>query len=524
MSAWLVDTLVASSALIVLVLLLREPVRARFGPAVAYSLWLLPAVRMILPPLSRTVERIVPAVSPGAHPTTLTGSAPAGVTAAAVYDWSSILIALWVAGAVVILACGLSRYIAQRKSILDTGIPIARIGSIRLIRSERVRGPMAFGILDRVIIVPFDFDDRFTECQRRLALDHELSHHRSGDLVANLIAFVLLCLQWFNPLAWAAHAAFRFDQEAACDARVLDKVVGRDRASYGQAIAKAATGRTLLFAGALDRPSTLSRRLTIMTSETNPKLRRFGFALLGGTTLLALPLTATWAVNYVDVPSAAKAVQARPAIPGSAIAISVPGTAVTPISPKLVGAAAVTAPAQSVGNQGYVLPGGVTLDKDSVAFFDDDRVVINGRAKRLEELSPAERSKLRSAIDTSRRDLVRERAELPKRLAEVRRDLDNIRSGAFKRELLENREDLRRDLAELDSIAGELRANGEDPEKRRTEIREALREAESVDIDKQIRQALAEANPEKIAAELRNAEAQMTRIKAKLDQLDRGQN
>ena len=78
--------------------------------------------------------------------------------------------------------------------------------------------------------------------ERRLVLEHELAHHRSGDLVANLFAFVLLCLQWFNPLAWMAHAAFRFDQEAACDARVLDKAAAADRASYGRAIARPLRG------------------------------------------------------------------------------------------------------------------------------------------------------------------------------------------------------------------------------------------------------------------------------------------
>src|SRR3546814_7012710 len=36
--------------------------------------------------------------------------------------------------------------------------------------------------------------------------------------------FHLLAAQWFNPFAWRAIRAFRFDQEAACDARVLNMV------------------------------------------------------------------------------------------------------------------------------------------------------------------------------------------------------------------------------------------------------------------------------------------------------------
>src|SRR3546814_11412734 len=59
---------------------------------------------------------------------------------------------------------------------------------------------------------------------RVLAIDHELAHHRHGDLWANAAALVLLAAQWFNPFAWRAIRAFRFDQEAACDARVLNMV------------------------------------------------------------------------------------------------------------------------------------------------------------------------------------------------------------------------------------------------------------------------------------------------------------
>ncbi|MES2146349.1 MAG: M56 family metallopeptidase, partial [Pseudomonadota bacterium] len=302
---WLIGTFVATSGLMVLVMSIREPVRRHCGAAIAYSLWLLPAARMAMPSLIRTVERAIPATS------ATTMSLSAGSTGAPITagepglvelfgGWPAILVSLWLAGAAVFLVRGLAIYREQRRLILCDGVQLARIGRIRLVRSERVRGPMAFGIFDPIIVVPFDFDQRFSECQRRLALDHELAHHRAGDLVANHIAFVLLCLQWFNPLAWAAHAAFRFDQEAACDARVLDKSDGLDRASYGEAIAKAASGRTLLFSGALDRPSTLSKRLTLMTYHIDPRRRTLGFAAVVAGVLVALPLTATSAINYVD--------------------------------------------------------------------------------------------------------------------------------------------------------------------------------------------------------------------------------
>ena len=139
--------------------------------------------------------------------------------------WPGILLILWLG---VALGLFLARMLAFRRDRARDPRRRRRTrrASARCASSGRreVSGPVAFGIFDRVIAVPADFDSLYAEHERRLALEHELAHHRSGDLVANLFAFVLLCLQWFNPLAWVAHAAFRFDQEAACDARVLDKV------------------------------------------------------------------------------------------------------------------------------------------------------------------------------------------------------------------------------------------------------------------------------------------------------------
>jgi beta-lactamase regulating signal transducer with metallopeptidase domain len=54
---WLIGTLLATSGLILLVLLVREPVRRHFGARVAYGLWLIPASRLLMPTLTETVER-----------------------------------------------------------------------------------------------------------------------------------------------------------------------------------------------------------------------------------------------------------------------------------------------------------------------------------------------------------------------------------------------------------------------------------------------------------------------------------
>ena len=64
MTDWLLHTQLATSALALLVLIVREPVRTRFGSRVAYGLWLIPVARLFMPTLTQTVERPVPAAPP----------------------------------------------------------------------------------------------------------------------------------------------------------------------------------------------------------------------------------------------------------------------------------------------------------------------------------------------------------------------------------------------------------------------------------------------------------------------------
>ena len=64
--AMVAQALIASSLLMLLVLVLRDPVRRAFGPSVAYALWALPVLRLFLPPLPgdwRLSQLIAPAVS-----------------------------------------------------------------------------------------------------------------------------------------------------------------------------------------------------------------------------------------------------------------------------------------------------------------------------------------------------------------------------------------------------------------------------------------------------------------------------
>jgi bla regulator protein blaR1 len=149
------------------------------------------------------------------------------------------------------------RYASMRDDLLSEAEEIASIDGVRVVASDQVAGPLAFGLFKRFIAVPQDFTKTYSPAERDLAIAHEMAHHKSGDLFANLAAFLILCLQWFNPVAWMSWGAFRFDQEAACDARVLVGKGAEERAIYGQALAKTAFDGVPTFATALNSPKTI---------------------------------------------------------------------------------------------------------------------------------------------------------------------------------------------------------------------------------------------------------------------------
>jgi len=503
---WLLGTLFATSGLIVLVLLLREPVRRHFGARAAYALWLIPAARLFMPTLTDTVERMVPASAPGpfvrvvtTEPMLLAANASHGPSLLEqAGGWPSVLLILWLGIALGLFVMRMMAFGRERSAILDNAVEVARVGSIRIMQSSEVSGPIAFGIIDRVIAVPADFERIYDSRERRLALDHELAHHRSGDLIINLFALVLLCLQWFNPLAWIAHGAFRFDQEAACDARVLDKVKAGDRADYGRAIAKAASGRALLFASALDRRNTLHRRLKSMLRNTTAGQRLTGQLMVLGTIAVALPLTATRAIEYVDI-----------TVPSSAVAGAAATAAVQTVAP--VQRATATAPVKPV--KPLIIDG-------------DEMIVVNGKTKSWKELTPEEKTEVRRSIAEARQELAQTRLDREEIQREIREAMAEaqIDQEELRRELAQAQAEINEAMSQVDANAAELRRAGQDPEQLKAEIRASLKTVESIDVEAITRQAMQSVDHRQIEASVEAsmaaAEASIAKAQAEVEGLE----
>ncbi|MXO90448.1 M56 family metallopeptidase [Pontixanthobacter aquaemixtae] len=316
--SFLLDTLVWTAALIALVLVLRRPVARHFGPHVAYALWTIPLLRLILPPVVLPAW-LAPAPDPVSHTSVnyTLSEAPLAVAEplaeAAPFDWTPLALTVWLVGAAIFLAVRFNIYFRMRDELLEDAYPVGEDGAVRLVETPTTNSPIAFGVFDKVVALPQGFMALSDRTERDLALEHELSHHKAHDLLANFLAQPLFALHWFNPLAWYGWRAMRRDQEAACDARVMAARGGAQKAAYAAVIAGFAARHDATPKLALAAPmacpvigekSIIHRLRSLTMTEISPRRKLAGRALMGAA-LLALPLTAS--ISYAEAISAPSA-------------------------------------------------------------------------------------------------------------------------------------------------------------------------------------------------------------------------
>lgn len=233
--------LVVSAALLV-ILALREPMRRAFGARVAYALWLLAPFATFAALLPARLVRIdapqaaamtAPAqtVAETAQSVTTMVSLPAEISLSRP-DLSLWVAAIWLVGfvaSIAVLTIGQQRFMARlRLGPAEAGVQVA---------AHETVGPAVIGVIAPRIVVPSDFEARYTAQERELVLAHERAHISAGDVQVNALAALAQCVFWFNPLVYVARAALRIDQELACDERVMQRHAHARRA-YAEAMLK----------------------------------------------------------------------------------------------------------------------------------------------------------------------------------------------------------------------------------------------------------------------------------------------
>src|SRR4030095_4957419 len=98
----------------------------------------------------------------------------------------------------------------------EAGLPL----SIAVRVHESIPGPMTYGTLRPVILLPLDAES-WSDDELSRAMIHELDHVRRGDCLRQDMARIAGGVHWFHPLVWMAWRRLSLEAERACDDAVL---------------------------------------------------------------------------------------------------------------------------------------------------------------------------------------------------------------------------------------------------------------------------------------------------------------
>ena len=233
--------LIALAVMAVRPLLRRAPRRA------VCMLWLLVALRLLLP-ARLTVESPVSLQQPESPPIQayqelrqqekVYVSAPpeqrlemAGPAAAQGFALLDQLPAIWLTG----VGC-MALYMALSLLRMRWRLRAAPRIQDNVYRCTDWSTPFVLGVLAPRIYVP----ETVSEQDFPQVLAHERCHIRRWDHVWKPLAFLLLAVNWFNPVLWAAYVLLGCDMERACDEMVLKNATPSQRAAYSRALVSCA--------------------------------------------------------------------------------------------------------------------------------------------------------------------------------------------------------------------------------------------------------------------------------------------
>ncbi|RUO66977.1 TonB family protein [Idiomarina ramblicola] len=234
---------IATSVGCLFLLVLHKPLLRFLGPKTLYSLWLimpLIAILTLLSPLiaSMTANSVLLLnIEQMPNITTIIEFTTQNQTALAdsLTEVESVILMSWFTGTVIMSVLLIIEAIALSCQ------QSARLGSLKVRRNKQIKTPGVFGLFAPTIQLPACFYSSYSAIERRLILTHEIMHWRRGDTRINLLAWLLLGTQWFNPLMWLSYRRFRADQELACDADVLNgasKTTSTNVSAYAEALLK----------------------------------------------------------------------------------------------------------------------------------------------------------------------------------------------------------------------------------------------------------------------------------------------
>lgn len=149
----------------------------------------------------------------------------------------SIATYVWMCGILAMAIYGIATYLWLRRRLI-TASPLRD----NIYLADEIQSPFVMGLIRPKIYLPSEMEER----EHSYIILHEQYHIRRLDHIMKALAFVALCIHWFNPLVWVAFILSGKDMEMSCDEAVVRKLGTQIRADYTASLLSLATGKRII--------------------------------------------------------------------------------------------------------------------------------------------------------------------------------------------------------------------------------------------------------------------------------------
>jgi beta-lactamase regulating signal transducer with metallopeptidase domain len=327
---WCLRASVEGAVVAAVILAGRAALRRRMPGTLAYWLWVVLLLRLVLPwtpesavsvfnlfpraqrvavelpsvgamlPQAETSALASPPRSLDASPTPEAIEAPRDLPGAAA-SWSMPRNRPawgWLAGVAAGLAWPVANaYRFRRRALRSQVMYDARLGElleeckalmgvsapVELRACDAVTSPALLGFLRPRLLLPPALTTALGGEELRFIFLHELAHLKRCDILVNWLLTAVQALHWFNPLVWYAFGRMRADREMACDALALSRLGEEEARNYGHTLLRLFEAVTSprgvpSVAGIAESGSLLKRRIAMIARF---RQRSLGWTLAG---------------------------------------------------------------------------------------------------------------------------------------------------------------------------------------------------------------------------------------------------
>lgn len=281
MIKWLLMTSLTGSIASSLFILLRTKLASKYGgrwyyyaSLMALSLFILPLhfnVSMNEPLFSFYEKQVQPdstsaviemtaaigASMPDQMANASTASESQGLSILSVDQW---ILGIWLVVCIAMLYRYFFAYFRFKRKAIQSS-PIDRIGDLKVVVSDYVHSPMLIGFFKPTIVMP---NVNINAEDYQLALQHEWIHYKQRDAWMKLMAVLVNCLHWFNPVSYLALANISEACEYAVDEQITKGLKTAEKKRYSEMILHFASSSPALNSNLAQPKKQLYRRFSLI--------------------------------------------------------------------------------------------------------------------------------------------------------------------------------------------------------------------------------------------------------------------